>query len=854
MDTKKLHPNIGQIEVSVYNNGFDSKSRRYVRLQEVADIIITGRAMLADPAHPIKDLQTTARYKKAELPHEQYQEWKAANLPMFLVTGCFAERKTNGLIGPHTALINVDIDHVDNVQEMKANIVANEPALVMAGISPSGDGIKLIFHVSPTPTDAAEHRQITTQLHEYLSKKYKIPLTNKDDNRTGIDTNGRKLTFTCFFFHDPDLYLNENVPARFQGNVSQLPIPVDEPYDDFDWEKLNNCLNFYTADCGYDDWTDIGIALKHEGQKRQQEDIFFQRWDEWSQESETKYDASKMESKWEGFNKDNTEQITLGSIYHRAKENGWVAPTTQISKKTEQNRASYEAREAERYAEEQKLPMHLRPSPVEDTDLARILHYGADNFLIVNNRDIYIKTVQGSWDKVEIEQSNGSIDNILTNARKLALDEAEEHINGGNEYRIRLDKSYKATNSHIKALTGRLLSLVERTDHKIPNIRLRDFNNRVLHNPTLPLQYGAIDLVTGKILTPDEYSKYHALQSDYWAVEYDPEILDSDSHGCTVAKHLIEEHYGIELMSRLAYHLVTPNKSVDIINIPTSSAGKTALVEWLKAALGSVGLDSRSHSLTPKGDTYTLATAPLTEYLLYFYDEVDKLHNDIPAGILNEMTSEDLTISKKYQNPTPLPRTGTGILIGAAWPPIDGTAQGLDTRINYVYKKDLPPMSEAIKRTLMQDEDSHKYLLAWMVRQCMKWANSSLKWQNSKEADQARTQFFIESTPEVKQLLLDAYIQSENSSDHIPADSIKEVLSICTEKYNLLKAVTSTFPKSRRERVRINTDNGPTRPYVFTHLLIKAVEDKVEQKDIEQQFSKGLENDLAQILDKANED
>ena len=849
MDTKKLHPNIGQIEVSVYNNGFDSKSRRYVRLQEVADIIITGRAMLADPAHPVKDLQTTARYKKAELPHEQYQEWKAANLPMFLVTGCFSERKTNGLIGPHTSLINVDIDHVDDVEKMKQSIIANEPALVMAGISPSGDGIKLIFHVSPTPTDAAEHRQITTQLHQYLSKRYKIPLTSRADGRTGIDTNGTKLTFTCFFFHDPDLYLNKNMPTRFQGNVSQLPAPVDEPYDDFDWEKLNNCLNFYTADCGYDDWTDIGIALKHEGQKRQQEDIFFQRWDEWSQESEAKYDASKMESKWEGFNRDNTEQITLGSIYHRAKENGWVAPTTLITKKTEQNRASLAAKELEHYEEELKLPMHLRSAPPEDTDLARLIHYGADNFLVVNNRDVYIKTVQGSWDKVQVEQANGSIDHILTSARRSALDEAEEA--GGNEYRIRLDRSFKATNSHIKALTGRLLSLVERTDDKIPNIRLRDFNNRILHNPTLPLQYGAIDLVTGQILTPEEYSKYHALQSDYWAVEYDPDILDSESHGCTVAKHLIEQHYGVELMSRLAYHLVASNKSVDIINIPTSSAGKTALVEWLKASLGSVGLDSRSHSLTPKGDTYTLATAPLTEYLLYFYDEVDKLHNDIPAGILNEMTSEDLTISKKYQNPTPLPRTGTGILMGA-WPPIDGTAQGLDTRINYVYKKDLQPMSEAVKRTLMQDEDSHKYLLAWIVRQCMKWTSSGLKWQNSTEADEARKQFFIDSTPEVKQLLLDSYVETNNSSDHIPAESIKDMLSICTEKYNLLKAVTSTFPKSKRERVRVTIDGVSTRPYVFTNLAIKTA-DEVEQKDIEQQLSQGLENTLAEILDNANE-
>ena len=851
MDTKKiLSPIIGQIEISVYNNGFDAKSRQYLRMQEIVDIIVSGRPLLSNPNHSIKDLQTTARYKKAELPHSQYQEWKAENLPMFLVTGCFSERKTTGLLGPHTALINVDIDHIENVEELKTTIINNEPSLVMAGISPGGDGIKLIFYIAPTPTDATEHKQIATQLHEYLAKKYNIPLIDKD-NTTGIDLNGNKLTFTCFFFHDPNLYVNTKVPSRFQGNLNKLVNSTKENYDEFDWEKLNSCLKHYTADCNRDDWISIGIALKHEGQKRKQEDLFFKRWDEWSSES-SKYNSNETKYQWESLNKDNTTQLTLGTIYDKAKKDGWVPPVLNLTKKTEQNRDRLAQKTFEEYQlENTAIPLHIRSTPAEDADMARMVHYAPDHFLIVDNKDVYIKTLQGSWDKIEIEQSNGSIDNVLNQTREKSLTEAEEHILGGPTYKMNLHKSFRSTNSHIKALTGRLLALPGRADHTLQRIRLKDFNNRIIHNPTLPTEFGAIDLCTGEKLTSEQYAKYHALESKEWAVEYDPDILNKKSHGCQVAKHLIENHYGIELMSRLAYHLVYSSKSVDIINIPTSSAGKTALVKWLKETLGLVGLDSRSRSLTAKGDAYTQATAPLTEHLLYFYDEVDKLNDEIPTGVLNEMTSEDLTISKKYQNPTPLPRMGTGILIGADWPPIDATAQGLDTRITYVCKLDIQPMSEAVKRTLQNDTDSHKYLLAWLVRECMKWTKSQLTWQNSLEADKAREQFFRDRTPEVKQLLLEAYTQTNSPNNYVPTNTVKESLSICTEKYNLLKAVTSTFPKVKRIRKRITTKDGSINTYVFTNLAEKIEENKTA-KDIEDTLNPVAKEDIENVLEQSS--
>lgn len=63
-----------------------------------------------------------------------------------------------------------------------------------------------------------------------------------------------------------------------------------------------------------DTWWKVGAALKNE-----YEEDGFEVWDEWSQKSD-KYDAKVQQVQWRSFKPGN---ITLGSIVHFAKENGW---------------------------------------------------------------------------------------------------------------------------------------------------------------------------------------------------------------------------------------------------------------------------------------------------------------------------------------------------------------------------------------------------------------------------------------------------------------------------------------------------------------------------------------------------
>ena len=67
------------------------------------------------------------------------------------------------------------------------------------------------------------------------------------------------------------------------------------------------------SDLTYDEWTNVGMALKHEGYTAAD-------WDAWSK-ADARYKAGECERKWHTF-KGNAEPVTAGTIVQMAKERG----------------------------------------------------------------------------------------------------------------------------------------------------------------------------------------------------------------------------------------------------------------------------------------------------------------------------------------------------------------------------------------------------------------------------------------------------------------------------------------------------------------------------------------------------
>ena len=69
------------------------------------------------------------------------------------------------------------------------------------------------------------------------------------------------------------------------------------------------------ADCDYQEWVNVGMALKHEGYS-------VSVWDEWSRRDYGRYHAGECDKKWKTF-RGTSSPVTAGTIVQMALERGW---------------------------------------------------------------------------------------------------------------------------------------------------------------------------------------------------------------------------------------------------------------------------------------------------------------------------------------------------------------------------------------------------------------------------------------------------------------------------------------------------------------------------------------------------
>lgn len=82
--------------------------------------------------------------------------------------------------------------------------------------------------------------------------------------------------------------------------------------------NLIECLKYINPTyLDYQEWVNIGMALKHEG-------YTVSDWDNWSKQDSARYHAGECEHKWESF-QGNASPVTAGTIVQMAKNNGWKA-------------------------------------------------------------------------------------------------------------------------------------------------------------------------------------------------------------------------------------------------------------------------------------------------------------------------------------------------------------------------------------------------------------------------------------------------------------------------------------------------------------------------------------------------
>ena len=152
------------------------------------------------------------------------RKYKASNFDYATFSGSFTERFAKSLI-KRSPYICIDLDHIGNsdaIMAIKTLILDNLcPALMF--ISPSGDGMKIIFKVI---TETAKHLIYFRALQNY----FEIVIGHT------ADPSGSDVSRACFLPHDPDAYYNNECDTldyafinTFYPQIAQLDRLLEKP-------------------------------------------------------------------------------------------------------------------------------------------------------------------------------------------------------------------------------------------------------------------------------------------------------------------------------------------------------------------------------------------------------------------------------------------------------------------------------------------------------------------------------------------------------------------------------------------------------------------------------------------------
>lgn len=116
------------------------------------------------------------------------------------------------------------------------------------------------------------------------------------------------------------------------------------------------------SDCSYQEWVNVGMALKHEGYTADD-------WDRWSR-ADSRYHTGECQIKWSSFN-GSSEPVTAGTIVQMAKDRGWAPRTGEFAELDWDSEISYEG-EGVQLTSGEGIPI---PEPAEWDPVKQIREY-----------------------------------------------------------------------------------------------------------------------------------------------------------------------------------------------------------------------------------------------------------------------------------------------------------------------------------------------------------------------------------------------------------------------------------------------------------------------------------------------
>ncbi|HET6557949.1 MAG TPA: BT4734/BF3469 family protein, partial [Prolixibacteraceae bacterium] len=136
----------------------------------------------------------TAELRSLTDPKEK-RKHKASKFDYVTFAGVFNKRADNSLLKA-SGLLTLDLDHVDNVLELKQSLIIDPFLKVeLLFVSPSGTGLKCIIAINLEKYPFIKWFEGASG---YIRRTY----------HQEVDPSGKDLSRACFLPHDPDVYMN----------------------------------------------------------------------------------------------------------------------------------------------------------------------------------------------------------------------------------------------------------------------------------------------------------------------------------------------------------------------------------------------------------------------------------------------------------------------------------------------------------------------------------------------------------------------------------------------------------------------------------------------------------------------
>ena len=152
--------------------------------------------------HQVFELITSDKYKRitedlrAITDVKEARKFKANRFDYVTFSGTFEKRNDSNLL-KHSNLLTIDFDHLDNLQELKPQLLNDEYfETEMLFTSPSGDGLKWIIRIDILEVS---HSEYFIAVANYIKQTYNIE----------VDQSGKDVSRACFLPYDPTAFLHK---------------------------------------------------------------------------------------------------------------------------------------------------------------------------------------------------------------------------------------------------------------------------------------------------------------------------------------------------------------------------------------------------------------------------------------------------------------------------------------------------------------------------------------------------------------------------------------------------------------------------------------------------------------------